>query len=546
MKQLFLRKGRSLLFFGFLLLSIIACQEDNDLEIPDDSGIPLTQNVTTHVTANDIPEIMGFVSRKADAQGYFTIKAEPGTREADLTGVTVDSLDILVNTNDADLSNYSFKMEPDEGIIEGVALNLVVKETSTGLYGYIVKYRPDAAWLDSQVDILDWNDFTGDILFYRLDGTYAGKETFVSNSATTRELVECPDDTNSGGGGGGGPLGEDDGDPGGGGGSCDVTVVVVPCPCQGHLPGQDCACTPQPTIEIVMNCPDRTAQENIERILRTPCPPPECFETNGDPCTCAADGVSCDTGGNGNNGNNGNTEENEEVGVNVDTDLIAGIIENRIVSTNLDPCSSQILTDLKTLTQNDIANIITRFDTPSNIYDWEIETSTPSVPGNAAETDRRNGSVPFDYVTKLGPNYTSQATKTAIARTILHEMLHAYMISHIDDVNAGNSVDIRNFAQLWQFIRNSTSPGGSTQPAQHEYMAQRFIPHIKDALKEWDNAQQSDQYYEDLAWGALFNTGTFNHFHPVGSPSRDRIINTNLAEDTNSNQGGVNPKGNPC
>jgi hypothetical protein len=82
--------------------------------------------------------------------------------------------------------------------------------------------------------------------------------------------------------------------------------------------------------------------------------------------------------------------------------------------------------------------------------------------------------------------------------------------------------------------------------AQHEYMAKRFISHLRNALKEWDTATQSDQYYEDLAWGALFNTTTFNHFHPAGSSSRVRIENTNLAEDTNTTQGGISPKGGPC
>ncbi len=61
-------------------------------------------------------------------------------------------------------------------------------------------------------------------------------------------------------------------------------------------------------------------------------------------------------------------------------------------------------------------------------------------------------------------------------------------------------------------------------------MANRFIPHLKAALKEWDGGTQSDQYYEYLAWGALINTDTFDHFYPIGSNNRNRIINNNLAE----------------
>jgi len=69
---------------------------------------------------------------------------------------------------------------------------------------------------------------------------------------------------------------------------------------------------------------------------------------------------------------------------------------------------------------------------------------------------------------------------------------------------------------------------------------------MKKSLKKWDNPSQSNQYCEDLAWGALTNTSTFNILFPIGSESRNRIINTNAAEDTNSTQGSVSPEGNPC
>lgn len=226
--------------------------------------------------------------------------------------------------------------------------------------------------------------------------------------------------------------------------------------------------------------------------------------------------------------------------------LVRGnMIEDKIIDDNLEPCSKLILNDLKSLQQNDIAQIIARFDAPSSTYAWEVKNNSLTS-GNVAETDRRNNTQVFDYITEIDSNYLNQATEIAIARTILHELLHAYMISHIDDVNAGNTVDIRQFLLLWNYIKINTSPQGSSEIAQHEYMANRFIPHLKSALKEWHVGLQSDQYYEDLAWGSLFDTDTFDHFHPNGSASRNRIINTNNAEDTNSIQNGINPKSSPC
>ena len=185
--------------------------------------------------------------------------------------------------------------------------------------------------------------------------------------------------------------------------------------------------------------------------------------------------------------------------------LFPSIIEDEIVDANLDDCSKGILGELKTLQSTDIAKIIKRFGDLNAPYDWEIKNNSLTS-GNVAETDRRNNVQTFDYVTDIDSDYVNQATKIAIARTLLHEMLHAYFISHIDDVNAGYQGDIRQFLLLWQYIRKNKPPVTSSEPAQHEYMANKFIPPLKDALKEFDNASQSNQYYEDLAWGALYNT----------------------------------------
>ena len=150
--------------------------------------------------ASDIPEIMDYVAQKSDGRGYFTIKAEPGTREADLTGVTVDSLDILVNTNDADLSNYSFKLDNPQSNEAQTTLNLVVKETSTGLYAYIIKYRTDANYLANHPEGLDWTNYTGDIIVYKTDGTFLSKQSFENATQTVWEGRD-PCQNNGGGGG---------------------------------------------------------------------------------------------------------------------------------------------------------------------------------------------------------------------------------------------------------------------------------------------------------------------------------------------------------
>lgn len=228
----------------------------------------------------------------------------------------------------------------------------------------------------------------------------------------------------------------------------------------------------------------------------------------------------------------------------------AFLIENSIISTQLDPCSAQILTELKNLQQNDIAMIISRFGTPNSVYDWEIKTANPLInSNNDAETDWKRDSndnaLDYNYLTHIKPNYINQATQIAIARTILHEMLHAYLISLIDDALITGCSEVTNFPILWNALVNKTYNNNPNR-LHHEEISRKLITPLQDALKEWDGAKESNRYYEDLAWGALEGTSTFNLLYPNSSTSRNRILNTNRAEDTNSIQGGVTPKSNSC
>ena len=101
-----------------------------------------------------------------------------------------------------------------------------------------------------------------------------------------------------------------------------------------------------------------------------------------------------------------------------------------------------------------------------------------------------------------------------------------------------------------QTICNTPEKDNNPNQLQHEIISRHFIEPIRDALKEWDGASQTDQYYEDMAWGALEHTTSFNVLYPPGSTDRDRILAVNHAEDTNSvSTNGSHtaiPKGNPC
>ncbi len=223
-------------------------------------------------------------------------------------------------------------------------------------------------------------------------------------------------------------------------------------------------------------------------------------------------------------------------------------IEDKIKTDALDLCSKTIFEELKELEENDIADIIYRFDNPTSNYDWEMKSMIPLInPGLDAETDWKrdfsDNPIDYNYLTHIKPSYVNNATRIAIARTLLHEMLHTYLISLVDDAILTGSSDVTQFPLLWNALVNNTYNDNPSR-LQHEIIGRNFIEPMRDALIEWDGGKESDKYYEDLAWGALENTSTFNTLFPRESSARSRILSRNKPED--KKEGNITPKATPC
>lgn len=227
--------------------------------------------------------------------------------------------------------------------------------------------------------------------------------------------------------------------------------------------------------------------------------------------------------------------------------------EDKIVDSNLDDCSKGILSTLKNLGKNDIAQVLNRFGGTSATFNWEIQTGTPSNSNNLAETnweiDNSGNAVMNSYVTTLRTSYTNSATNLAIARTILHEAIHAYILSYVDELISDRSTANNfktDFPNIWNFFvasRNGVEVG-NIEDAHHQEMAENYVNVISDALASFDNNQQDGAYYDYLAWGALMNTDAFNSsLGPNGNMDQSEQEAIHIAdEDTNS----ANAKGTPC
>lgn len=140
---------------------------------------------------------------------------------------------------------------------------------------------------------------------------------------------------------------------------------------------------------------------------------------------------------------------------------------------------------------------------------------------NAYTTPRRNvpstGQWTFDIV--LDKNFVKNATRLAIARTIIHESLHAYLYYTTQTYSSSS------FSQL--FYNYLSSKGYTTNEAQHNMMTQ-FADAIGYSLSIYDLNQHGQSYYNNLAWsGEMLSTSAFSS---LSSTRQNSIKNANRNE----------------
>lgn len=120
-----------------------------------------------------------------------------------------------------------------------------------------------------------------------------------------------------------------------------------------------------------------------------------------------------------------------------------------------------------------------------------IPTASPTIPGN------------FIITITLDTNYVTNATDLSLARTIIHESLHAYL-AYITQENFTSTLALRLLSL------SSSLPGGLNE-AQHNEMSNNFVNAIANSLESWHNSALIDNnYYNYLSWsGSMLSTQAF-------------------------------------
>ena len=192
---------------------------------------------------------------------------------------------------------------------------------------------------------------------------------------------------------------------------------------------------------------------------------------------------------------------------------------NDIIDT-LKNCSSEIsLLPELSANINLTSLVLNTFDNISN-HGLKIQTGNLPSNKNATTTPSSLGNNTFMYIITINNSYLQNATDLAIARTIIHEALHAYLSYIYQD---------QPFSDLSNILRHHlTQNGYDNNVAQHQVMVD-FVSAMAYALQSWDNNNLGGlNYYNYLAWsGDLLNTPEFN---TQTSIFQNNVVNANLAE----------------
>ncbi|KGO78858.1 hypothetical protein Q763_16370 [Flavobacterium beibuense F44-8] len=240
-----------------------------------------------------------------------------------------------------------------------------------------------------------------------------------------------------------------------------------------------------------------------------------------------------------------------EYGVLVPLDFSKIIVDNITEDSNLDPCISSVISDLKNLTEKNMAEVIRKLDAFPSPYTTNIKNGTlpDNAAGSPARTIRTPGNPEYNYTIIIDPEYTPNTNKLGYATIILHEMIHAYLLTLIDDGPEGSGSE--NFPDLFEKLVEKQF-GPNPQNFHHQIMAEKYVDALARALQEFqtgnpvpDNTSPS-QNYTDLAWGGLKDAPIYQTTSSLTNEDRERINKRYASEIMNITIGTTVPLGDTC
>lgn len=240
-------------------------------------------------------------------------------------------------------------------------------------------------------------------------------------------------------------------------------------------------------------------------------------------------------------------------------------IEDYIDDTELDPCTKDILNKLKNLHDGDIAAMLKRFSTDGSIFTIHMSTGlmdskSSNIWANTTPTKGSGTDVNMvfnqDYIN--GKDNPNPPTDLSVATTMAHEIVHAYLISLLEQNKAFGAPGIYDFPTVYEaYVQYQITKDKSILPAaHHELIAEKYVKSIAATIQEFHTGVSvglgsPKQVYLDLAWGGLKDTNAFSNNYPdnlnhKNYKERERILARIYTEKRGSEYGSNSPIGTPC
>jgi hypothetical protein len=192
-----------------------------------------------------------------------------------------------------------------------------------------------------------------------------------------------------------------------------------------------------------------------------------------------------------------------------------------------------ILGNVLEIKSGKIGSIIQKFE--SNTPNWLWIVQEGLLPENNNGTTQLSEA---GVTTILDFDKLQQATNLSIARTIIHEMVHAYLTLYFRFESINANKDYPQILEAW-----IQSEEQDYNKIQHDEIERSFVNDIALALVEYAATagltDVDEQVYTDLAWGGL----DFQHNSQLTGTERERIQNRLVAEQLNKRSGTANPAG---
>ncbi|WP_282057266.1 hypothetical protein, partial [Maribacter luteus] len=237
-------------------------------------------------------------------------------------------------------------------------------------------------------------------------------------------------------------------------------------------------------------------------------------------------------GGSGGNSSSGYPEFNDEV-IGEDHIHLVDEVNNPCVKDIIDKLQNK---DMQRLTIPDIGGldgtghlsqgILDLFDKSGN-YDltFKVAEAGKDVNGNPRNASTQPSGDGWSVT--LDDDYVGDATQLSIARTIIHESIHAYIGYILKENRTSDMVTDLNLIN--EKYKNEINNYNLTQ---HEFISQ-YVDALANSLAVWDNRFLDSGYYKKLAWAGLESSSVYNTLKnksEIQTAIRNEATSSNNAE----------------